>query len=89
MNDERRIRLIKQARTNDALGKAIAGYQEQAVSAHPELQTNSAFNTSMQSGRFFHALGDIKRASRGKGDKYRDVICMLEFASKKELALMQ
>jgi hypothetical protein len=87
MNDEQRIECIKRARTHEELDKATAGYQKQVISAHPTLQSNNAFNTSMQRGQFFHALGDVKRASRAGSDKYQDVIRVLEFASEKELSL--
>jgi hypothetical protein len=87
MNDEQRIDSIKRARTSEELDKATAGYYKQVISTHPTLQTNNAFNTSMQRGQFFHALGDVKRASRGGGNPYPDVIRVLEFAAEKQLSL--
>ena len=88
MNDEQRIKRIKQARTREELGQATAGYQEQVISAHPALQNNSAFNSFMQRGRFFLALSSVKRATRGAGDEYKDVIQVLECASERDLALV-
>jgi hypothetical protein len=87
MDDEQRIKKIQQARTEDELDKATTGYHKQAIVAHPTLQNNNAFNDSMQRGQFFHALGDVKRASRAGGDKFQDVIRVLESASQKQLSL--
>jgi hypothetical protein len=87
MDDEQRIKKIQQARTDDELDKATTGYLKQAVTAHPALQTNNAFNDSMQRGQYFHALGDVRRASRAGGDKFQDVIKVLESASQKQLSL--
>ena len=87
MNDDQRITKIQQARTSEELDRATDGYQKQVVLAHPTLQTNNAFNASMQRGQYFHALGDVKRASRAGADKYQDVIRVLEKASEKQLSM--
>ena len=87
MNDEQRIERIKRAQTYEELEKATAGYYKQAVLGHPALQTDNAFNMSMQRGQFFQALGDVKRASRAGDDKYEDVIRVLKSASEKEISL--
>jgi len=87
MNDEQRIERIRKAKTLKALGEAIAGYHDQVITAYPALETNNAFNTSMQRSQFFHALGDIKRASPAGLDMYQDVILVLEAASEKQLSL--
>lgn len=87
MNDDQRIKKIREARTDEELDRATLGYHKQATTAHPMLQTNNAFNSSMQRGQFFHALGDVRRASRAGGDKFQDVIRVLESASEKQLSL--
>jgi hypothetical protein len=87
MDDDQRIKKIQQARTEDELDKATTGYHKQAIETHPTLQNNNAFNDSMQRGQFFHALGDVKRASRAGGDRFQDVIRVLESASQKQLSL--
>ena len=87
MNDDQRITKILQARTSEELDRATDGYQKQVIIAHPALQTNNAFNSSMQRGQYFHALGDVRRASRAGGDKYQDVIRVLEKASEKQLSM--
>ncbi|MES2354098.1 MAG: hypothetical protein V4568_06790 [Pseudomonadota bacterium] len=87
MNDEQRIERIKKAKSLKALGEAIAGYHDQVIATYPALETNNAFNMSMQRSQFFHALGDVKRASRVGFDIYQDVILVLEAASEKQLSL--
>lgn len=87
MNDDQRITKILQARTSEELDRATDGYQKQVTIAYPALQTNNAFNSSMQRGQYFHALGDVRRASRAGGDKYQDVIRVLEKASEKQLSM--
>lgn len=88
MDDDQRIKKIQQARNEEELDKATLGYHKQATAAHPTLQTNNAFNASMERRQFFHALGDVRRASRAGGDKFPDVIRVLESASQKQLSLM-
>jgi hypothetical protein len=87
MNDEERIQRIQQARTPEELEQATDGYRREVIAAHPLLEGNRAFGTSMDRGQYFHALGDVRRAARGGGDQYRDVIRVLEHASQKQLSL--
>ncbi|MBA2689268.1 MAG: hypothetical protein H0U63_00510 [Burkholderiales bacterium] len=87
MNDDQRIKKIREARNDEELDKATQGYLEQVTSAHPALQTNNAFNASMARSQYFHALGDVRRASRAGGDKFKDVIRVLECASEKQLSM--
>lgn len=87
MNDDQRIDRIQQARTLEELEQATDGYRLQVIAAYPSLEGNKAFSASMNHGQFFHALGDVKRAARGQGNQYRDVIRVLEHASHKQMSL--
>lgn len=87
MNDEQRIHRIQQARTQAELQQATDGYRRQVIETYPSLEGNKAFSTSMDHGQYFHALGDVKRAARGGGSRYRDVIRVLEYASQKQMSL--
>jgi hypothetical protein len=77
MNEER-ITRIQQARTNKELDQATDGYREQVLTAHPALRIYDRFDVDLHSKRYSQALGDVRRAASGRGDRYQDVIHVLE-----------
>lgn len=72
---------------NEQLDKAMEGYGQEASTRHPALQKNADFKASIDAGQFLHALGHVRRAREVDGDKYLDVIRVLEFAATRELAI--
>jgi hypothetical protein len=87
MNDHERIVRIRNARTEQELDRATEGYRDQVLQRHPDLVGNCAFNAALNTRQYFHALGDVKRAQRGGGNKYEDVILVLQCASEKQFSL--
>jgi hypothetical protein len=87
MNHNNRIIRIEAARTNAELLHATDGYHEHILAAHPALRVTHGFNVAMRARRYLCALNDVKRAARGRGDRYGDVIRVLECASQKQFAL--
>jgi len=85
--DEERITWIEAARTQEELATATEGYREQALAAHPALRADDAFNLALRAHSYFNALGHVRRAVIGRGDRYQDVIRMLECAADKQVVL--
>jgi hypothetical protein len=89
MNEKERISRIQGARTPQQLDQALAGFHEQVIATNPSLQVNYAFNLALQRKQYFHALCDIKRASRGVwGGGYHDIIGVLERAAEKQCSFV-
>jgi hypothetical protein len=86
MNEER-ITRIQQARTNKELDQATDGYREQVLTAHPALRIYCGFNSDLHDKQYSRALGDVRRAASGRGDRYQDVIHVLERLVEQQLAL--
>src|SRR4051812_10813712 len=88
MKDEERIVKIQQAQTRQELDQALDGFREEVVSAYSTLQTNYPFNLALEKKLYFHALCDVKRASRGlQPNDYQEVIRVLESATDKQFVL--
>lgn len=88
MKDDDRISRIQKAISDEQLDEAMAGCSQQAITAHPALQNNLEFKTSMDTGQFLRALEQIRHARKADADEYRDVIRVLEFAATRRLAIM-
>jgi hypothetical protein len=86
MNEER-IAWIEKARTLKELSTATEGYREQALAAHPALRANGVFNVAMRAHSYFDALEQVRHAVLGRGDRYQDVIRVLECATDKQFVL--
>jgi len=86
MNEER-IRRIQQAQTSGELDQATDGYREQVMMAHPAFRTYYGISNDLLNKHYCRALVDVKAAAYGRGDRYREVIRVLEAAAEKEFAL--
>jgi hypothetical protein len=90
MTDRERIVSIRMASTQQQLDLALSGFHAQVIAANPTLQSNYAFNLALQRKQYFHALCDIKRASRGVwGGGYQDIVSVLERAAEKQLSFLK
>jgi hypothetical protein len=89
MTEKERIASIQRAKTPQQLDQALAGFHEQVIATNPNLQANYAFNLALQRKQYFHALCDLRRASRGVwGGGYQDIISVLERATDKQLSFI-
>jgi len=86
MNEER-ISKIQQAQTSRELERATEGYREQVMMAHPAFRTYYGINSDLLNRQYRRALVGVKAAAYGRGDRYQDVIRVLEAAAEKELSL--
>jgi predicted DNA binding CopG/RHH family protein len=87
MNKER-IARIQLARTNKALDQATEGYREQVLTAHPALRIYRGFAEDLHDRQYSRALRAVRRAASGRGDRYQDVIHVLESVVARQLALI-
>jgi|GEM_PF-6992226 len=85
--NEKRISSIQQARTITELDRATDGYREQMISAHPIFRTHYGINKDLIDREYFLALADVRVAAFGRGDRYEDVIHVLEAIVEKKLAI--
>jgi hypothetical protein len=82
------IILPRQARTRQQLDQALADYRDHVMTLHPALRRNAAFNLALERKQYFHALCDIRRASRGLfGSHFQDIIHVLEQAANQQFIL--
>ena len=88
MNDDDRITEIQRTISDRKLDSAMEGYREQAISAHPALQHNEQFNSSMKARQFIRALDDVRKACEIDGNEYLDVIRMLETVVAQRVTIM-
>jgi hypothetical protein len=88
MNDKERITKIRQARTQRELNQATAGYREQILAVHAGLRTHYDFRVAIEKGQYFLALSEVRRWMEGpRGNRYPDVIRILECAADRQFAL--
>lgn len=88
MTDKELTTKIKQARTQRELDRATEGYREQIIAAHPGLRAHYDFRVAMEKGQYFLALSEVRRLLEGpRGNRYRDVIRVLECAADRQFAL--
>jgi hypothetical protein len=88
MTDKELITKIRQARTQRELDQATEGYCEQSIAAHPGLRSNYYFQVSITRSQYFQALSAVGRVVEGaRGDRYRDVIRVLQCAADRQFSL--
>ena len=62
MNDHDRIDAIQKSGNGEQLDKAMNGFREQAIAAHPVLQHNEDFRRLLETGQYMRALEQIRLA---------------------------
>ena len=88
MTDKERITKIRQARTQRELDQATQEYRKQIVAVHPGLGGYYDFRVAIEKGQYFLALSKVRRLLEGpRGNRYRDVIRVLECAADRQFAL--
>ncbi|MES2354384.1 MAG: hypothetical protein V4568_08260 [Pseudomonadota bacterium] len=87
--DEQLITSIQQAQTDQELDQLTDRYREYVLTAYPTFRMHYGFSEDLHEGRYSRALDDVKRAAIGRGDRYQDVIRVLELAVEKHLALIK
>jgi hypothetical protein len=89
MNSNERIANIEQAQTCDQLHAAMAGFCDEAIKAHPNLDSCSGFKACLDQGweTYTHALEDVKLVQPYDGDDYQDVKRVLTAAGKRQVSL--
>ena len=87
MSDNERIARIHSARTNAELEQALEGYLWRVFVTHLVLRLNRTFIAAMKTSQYYNALTAVRNAARGRGDRYQDVIQVVQPAADKQLAL--
>ena len=88
MNDSDRIEAIQKSTNNEQLDKAMHGYLDQAVAAHPALLQHENVSRLLDTGQYMRVLEQIRHARERDQDAYLDVIRVLQFAEGRRLAIM-
>ena len=88
MNDRDRINAIQKSANDEQLDKAMDGFRDQTIAAHPALQHNEDFRRLLETGQYMRALEQVRRAREPDEDVYLDVIRVLQFAVSRRLAIM-
>jgi len=83
------IASIQQAQTDQELDQVTDRYREYVLTAYPTFRMYYGFSKDLHEGRYSRALDDVKRAAAGRGDRYQDVIRVLELAVEKHLKLIK
>ncbi|MFC3110345.1 hypothetical protein ACFQAT_28940 [Undibacterium arcticum] len=89
MNSDERIVRIEQAQSCDQLHAAMAGYYDEAIRAHANLQFCAGLKACLEKGceNYMHALEDVKQWSPYDGDDYQEVKRVLDAAGKCQVSL--
>jgi hypothetical protein len=89
MNSDERIAKIEQAQSCDQLHAAMAGYYDEAIRDHANLQFCAGLKACLEKGRenYTHALEDVKQWAPYDGDDYHEVKHVLDAASQCQVSL--
>jgi hypothetical protein len=88
MKDDDRIAAIQKAANDEQLDKAMKGFLDHAVAAHPALRQQENFSRLLDTGQYMRALEQVRHAREQDQDAYLDVIRVLQFAEGRRLAIM-
>ena len=89
VTDDVHITRIQNAQTTAVLNQSLERFFHQVFVTYPALRINRAFIAAIKTGRYYRALCAVRQAARGRGDRYQDVIRVLECVADKQVAFAE